>query len=154
MSFAGVVQTASNVRIGSGDPITGEQVLEVYPQFGPDVVPSAYFEMILARANDCIQESRWRSSRKLAVCLYVAHYCTMYLKTAVPVGTADIKTVVNAGETKGAITSKSVDGVSVSYSASEGSSDYMGYGELKNTIYGQQLASLAKRVGAGMMVIR
>ena len=149
--YAGVVQEASNVRIG-GDPsedVTPEAFLQVYPQFNTPTVPTEFLEMMLERGNSSIQEARWHKGRRFAVCLFVAHFCTMYLKTKVPDAA-----IAGKGETKGAVMSKSVASVSVSYGSSEGSSDLLGYGNLKDTVFGQQLATLAKMAGAGMMVIR
>ena len=48
---------------------------------------------------------------------------------------------------------KSVDGVSVSYGSSEGSADLNGYGSWKDTVFGEQLATMAQMMGAGMMVV-
>lgn len=154
--YAGVVQEASNVRIG-GDPsedVTPEAFLQVYPQFDMPAVPTDFLEMMLERGNSSIQEARWHKGRRFAVCLFVAHFCTMYLKTKVPDGVTDPAAIAGKGENKGAVMSKSVGPVSVSYGSSEGSSDLLGYGNLKDTVFGQQLATLAKMAGAGMMVVR
>lgn len=153
--YAGVVQDASNIRIGgNAEDVTQQEFLSMYPQFADPPVPAAFLSMILERANDSIQEARWHKSRRFAVCLYVAHHCTLYLKTAVDSETVDPAVIAGKGESKGAVMSKSVGQISVSYGTTEGSSDLAGFGSLKDTVYGQQLASLARMVGAGMMVIR
>lgn len=54
---------------------------------------------------------------------------------------------------RGIATSKSVDGLSISYDMMEVTNDLAGYGTYKLTIYGQQLATLTKNYGhAGMWV--
>lgn len=149
----GVVQAASNIRGGSDEDITLAEVLAVYPQFGTEALPEEYLEMILASANAAIRTARWHSQRKLAVCLYVAHFATLYLKTAADAG-ASPTAIARKGDGAGNVSSKSVGGVSVSYGAAEGSSDLTGYGGWKETVFGQQLATLARLAGAGMMVVR
>ena len=154
--FSGGVEEAANIRV-DGDSvvqITASEFLEIYPQFSTDAIPKAFLDMTLDRANASIQEARWRSSRKMAVCLLVAHYCTLYLKTAVPEGVTAPSVIAGRGESKGAATSKSVGSVSVGYGSAEGSSDLTGYGSLRDTVFGQQLATMARMVGAGMVVIR
>lgn len=152
--YAVVIPEASNVRIDndSSTAVTSGDFLAMYPQFGDPPVPTAFLNMTLERANASIQEARWHANRKFAICLFVAHFCTMYLKTAADAG-ASPSAVAGKGETKGAVMSKSVDGVSVSYGSSEGSSDLTGYGSLKETVFGEQLATLAQMAGAGMMVV-
>ena len=152
--YAGVIPEASNVRVDndSSTAVTSGDFLAMYPQFTSPTVPNVFLEMMLERANASIQEARWFSNRKFAICLFVAHFCTLYLKTALPAGSAPAA-VAGKGESKGAATSKSVGPLSVSYGNSESASDLSGFGSLNDTVYGQQLATLSRMVGAGMMVI-
>ena len=154
--YAGVVPLASNIRVDNGvsGEVTAETFLAMYPQFDEPTVPFVFLDMILSRANESIQEARWHKYKTLAVCLFAAHYCTLYLKSAVPEGVMDPATIAGKGESKGTMTSKSVGSVSVSFGSAEGASDLAGYGSWKDTVYGQQLASMARLFGAGMMVIR
>jgi hypothetical protein len=149
----GIISAASNIRGGGDEPVTMEEVLEVYPQFSTEALPSAFLETILEAANAAIQSARWHTKRKLAICLYVAHFSTLYLKTLVD-PTASPTSIARKGDGNGNVSSKSVGGVSVSYGSAEGASDLTGYGSWKDTVYGQQLASMARLVGAGMMVVR
>lgn len=153
--FAGVIQEASNVRIDNdtSTAVTSGEFLEMYPQFSSPAVPAAFLLMTLERAHASIQEARWFSNRKFAICLFVAHFCTMYLKSKVSDGVTDPAAIASKGENKGAATSKSVGSVSVSYGNSEGVSDLLGFGSLKDTIYGQQLATMAMNAGIGMMIV-
>ena len=155
MINAGTIKTAANIRTGGGSIITLAEFLAVYPQFGEkSTVPEEYLEMILDMANRAISERRWHSQRKVAVCLYVAHFATLWLKTSAGMDGANPAAIANKGNSNSNISSKSVGGVSVSYGASEGASDLAGYGAWKDTIYGQQLATMARIVGTGMMVIK
>ena len=153
--YSGIVREAANIRTSNDDPaVTSQEFLAIYPQFSG--VSADFLTMTLARANAAIQEARWHGDRKFAVCLYVAHFCTLWLQTYLTVGqgeTPNPGAVGSMGESKEA-TSKSVDGVSISYGASDAISDLNGYGAWKTTKYGIQLAQMAKMHGAGMMVIR
>lgn len=144
---------AANIRGGGDEPVLLSEFLEVYPQFLTSALTNEYLQMIIDAANAAIQEARWHTHRKLAVCLYVAHFATLYLKTLAD-PSASPTTIARRGDGAGNVTSKSVGGVSVSYGSSEGSSDLVGYGSWKETAFGQQLATLAKMVGKGMMIVR
>ena len=152
--YAGVIPEASNVRVDNdtSTAVTSGDFLAMYPQFSDPPVPAAFLEMTLDRANASIQEVRWFSNRKFAVCLFVAHFCTMYLKTAAAAGGTP-SAVAGLGESKGAVMSKSVGGVSVSYGSSESASDLTGYGSWKETVFGEQLATMAQMMGLGMMMV-
>ena len=148
----GVVAAAANIRTeDDGSVVTLAEFLEMFPQF--ETVPQEYTEMILDQANHAILKARWHTLWKMGVCLYVAHFCTLYLKTKPLPGASDV-TIARKGDSAGNASSKSVGGVSVSYSAPEGSSDLTGYGAWKETEFGLQLATMARTVGRGMMVVR
>lgn len=154
MINAGTIQAAANIRTGSSQSIKLSEVLEVFPQFGSNRVPDAYLNMVLEQANNSISENRWHSTRKLAVCLYVAHFATLWMKTSAELDeNASPASIARRGDSIGHLSSKSVDGVSVSYGAAEGASDLVGYGSWKETEFGLQLATMAKLQGIGMMVV-
>lgn len=151
MLNAGIVVAAANIRTAGSNRVTESEFLDMYPQFA--TVPPSYLQMILEQANAAISENRWHTKWRHAVGLYVAHYCTLYLKTKPPEGASDAA-VARKADGAGNVSSKSVGGVSVSYGAAEGASDLTGYGTWKETEYGLQLATMARMVGKGMMVIR
>ena len=150
-SAGDVIAAAANIIPGGSNAVTYSEFLEVYPQF--NTVPEAYVTMILESANAAISEKRWHTKWKMGVCLYVAHFCTLWLKTK-PLDGASDAAIARQGDGAGNVQSKSVGGVSVSYGAAEGSEDLHGYGAWKETEYGIQLATLARIVGHGMMVVR
>ena len=103
-------------------------------------------------ANAYIKESRWHSSWKVGMSLFIAHFCTIYLQ-----GTADPNSgaaaILKAGQTRGLETSVSVGGVSVSTDYSAIVSDIDGWAGWKSTIYGVQLATLGGMLGKGGMCV-
>lgn len=146
---------ASNVKTGANPPFQIEDFIEVYPQFGENEegiwnVPLVVIEMHLDRANACIKKSRWHKQWKMGMCLYIAHYCTLYLQGIMDANNS-VQSIAQAGTAQGIDTSISVDGVSIStdYSVMNTSTDtWTGWG---STIYGQQLMALAKLMGKGGM---
>lgn len=131
--------------------MTQADFLELYPQF-TESIPGAVLTMYLELANKSIQEARWREYRKLALGLFVAHFCTLWLEGSAPQD-ATAAQIAAAGAAKGLVGSKSVSGVSVSYDNSSVLSDFAGYGSWKLTKYGIQLLSLARLVGKGAIAV-
>lgn len=164
MPVGQIIAQASNVRAGQNPAFTASDFLAFYPQFkntaAADSLPSGYsdglnipdavFNEFLQTANARIQEARWHSEWKTAMCLFIAHCSVLYLSATS--GTT-VSGLVAAAAPAAVITAKSVGDVSVSYDVNSISDDLKGYGDLKATIYGQQLASRATLLGkAGMMV--
>lgn len=149
----GVVANAANIKEGINPPYTIKDFYDVYPQFenlellGPEIV-----EMYIGLANAYLNIDRYKSVWKIAMCLFIAHFCTLFLQSTTPVGSS-AKEVIAAGQSKGLISSKSVGDVSVSYDYSmiaQGLENWAGW---TLTAYGVQLASLAKIAGKGGMYV-
>jgi len=141
---------ASNIRGGTNPPYTVGDFKAMYPAFAdvPLVVLQTYVDM----AQQSILESRWHSKWKLAIGLYIAHFVTLWARTA-STDALGIPELAKAGESKGSVMSKSVDGVSVSYGATSADNDLVGWGSFRDTLYGQQLATLARIVGYTTMYV-
>ncbi|WP_205127114.1 DUF4054 domain-containing protein [Paenibacillus ginsengarvi] len=129
----------------------------MYPQFGPDgngvyAVPVIVMQMYLDFASTSIKEARWHSYWKVAMCLFIAHFCALHAQSvADPEGGA--AAVIAAGQAKGLNTSESVGDVSVSMDYNTITQDLEGWAAWKLTIYGQQLATIGKLVGKGGMYV-
>jgi hypothetical protein len=153
----GVIAAASNLRREGNPEYTAADFLALYPQFGETdagqrVVPEANLGMYLEFAHACLQSERWKSAWKMAVGLFVAHWCTLYLMSAAdPNGGA--AGVLAHGQTQGLVASKSVGDVSVSYDFSAATQDLSGWASWTQTAFGAQLATLAKVVGKGGMYL-
>lgn len=152
-----LISAASNLRTGENPPYTLEDFFTLYPQFGPNsenkhVVPIAVLQIYLNLANTCIKESRWHDMWTVAMGLFIAHFSTLWLQ-----GTADpnngAAAVLAAGQSKGLLTSKSVDGVSASIDYNAVAQDLEGWAAWKLTTYGTQLATFGKLVGKGNMYV-
>lgn len=153
----GIIGNASNIKQGDNPPFDLKSFYEVYPQFGPNkegnsIIPQIVTQMYLDLANKCVKEARWHSYWKLGMCLFMAHFCTLYLQ-----GVADPNSgaagVLEAGKAKGLDTSISVGDVSVSTDYSIIANDIDGWAGWKLTSYGQQLATIGKLLGKGGMYV-
>jgi len=159
-----VAANASNIRTGTNPLYQVSDFLSVYPQFGTStpiapqivgiqVVPTMVMQLYIDLADASVKQSRWHTAWPIAMSLFVAHFCTLWLR-----GTASVDdskdTIIDAGYTEGIITSSSVDGVSYSMDIASASNDLEGYAAWKSTSYGIQLATFAKMYGKGGMGVR
>lgn len=157
VNVAQLVDSASNVVIGTNPPFLLGDFLSIYPQFGPTsqgvyMVPEAILQAFIDMANSCIFEEAYGSMWAHCMGLFVAHFATLFL-----MGSADPNggpaAVISAAKSRGLETSKSVDSVSVSIDYSAMTQDLAGWAAWTLTIYGVQLATLAKIVGKGGMYV-
>lgn len=145
-----------NIKGGDNPVFTIENFYEVYPQFsktkdGKNVVPEVVASMYLRMAHSCIKESRWSENWNFAMCLFIAHFCTLYLQ-GITDGNGGIEGIVEAGKAKGVDTSISVGDVSVTtdYSTTSNLNGWTGW---NLTTYGQQLITIGRLVGMGAMYV-
>lgn len=152
-SVAHAVGVASNIRDGTNPEYTKEMFREIMPAFTEEVLPDDVLQHYIDMANAVVLEARWHRLWKEGMRLYIAHFATLYLQG--PEEDATRTQIANAGKIQGGMTSKSVGSVSVSYDNGQAAtSDLTGWGAWKLTTYGTQFATLARMVGAGMMVVR
>lgn len=147
-----VEYTASNLRPATYPDFTANDFLAIYPQFGGDVVPEAVINMYVEEAVKCIQQNRWKAKWKSGITLYIAHHLTLWLMANAPTG-SNGATVAAAGMVQGSVSGKHVDGVTINFSQSGAQNDLTGWGSYKETIFGEQFATLARIVGKGGMYV-
>lgn len=147
----GLVSQASNIKTKANPAYTKDDFLQFYPQFDgllPDVVLDSFIEL----GGKCVQEQRYGSMWKLAVGLFVAHFCALWLMSDAETGTPADEVLAKAQEA-GVITSESADGVSYNADINVVASDLNGWAGYKLTTYGQQFATIAKLAGKGGMYV-
>lgn len=157
--FCATFGNPSNIILTDNPPFTLEDFASIFPVFkvssteetATDEIPFAVFNLFLSMANACIKYDRYKENWKYLMCLFIAHYFTLFLETQK--GNADNAAALASAMPKGIAVSKSVDGLSVSYDMQDTAGDFMGYGTYKYTSYGQQLITLTKLYrGMGMWV--
>jgi len=151
-SAYGIIAAAANLPHSDNPPYDSDDFLQQFPQF-KEVVPGHILDMYVQFANEAINVGRWHNIWTHAMGLFIAHWCTLWLQwNQNPTGTA--AGVINAGEAKGLKSSKSVDGVAVTYDFATAIADLDGWAGWKLTGYGVQLATLGKMVGKGGIYVR
>ena len=103
-------------------------------------------------ANKAIKYDRYKSSWKYLMCLYIAHMMTLYMQTLTNPEDVSVANALKGALPTGIATSKSVDGLSISYDLL-GTTGMDDYGTWSLTKYGQQLITMTRIYGhAGMWV--
>lgn len=152
-----VFRGASNVILTDNPEFTRDDFNEIFPVFklqnvteiNQDEIPTEVFNLFYNMANKSLKYDRFKSVWKYCMCLYIAHYMILYLMTQN--GDPGAQSALAGSLPKGVASSKSVDGLSISYDFMGAAEDLSGYGTWKYTIYGQQLATITKIYGHGGM---
>ena len=142
---------ASNVVVGSNPPYAISDFVAFYPKFGqsPPPVPNVVLQAYITLASASLVQARWLEQWPIAMALFVAHFATLYAKSdGNPLST--VGQIAAQGISTGIQVGKSVGDVSVNYQPVTGLEDW---GSWNLTSYGQQLATMAKIVGAGPMLL-
>ena len=154
---AGWLNTASGIVVGSNPPYTLADFVAFYPKFGEvkdeiftGTVPAAAINMYIALASASLMQGRWREAWTMVMGLYVAHYCTLYLRSEGSAGTT-AGAIAASGLEKGITISQSAGDVSKSSQLVQG---FEQWGAFAQTTYGTQLITLAKTVGRGPIFVR
>lgn len=152
-----VFRGASNVILTDNPEFTRDDFSSIFPVFklqdGTEVkhdeIPEEVFNLFYNMANKSLKYDRFKSVWKYCMCLYIAHYMILYLMTQN--GDPGAQSALAGSLPRGVASSKSVDGLSISYDFMGAAEDLSGYGTWKYTIYGQQLATITKVYGHGGM---
>lgn len=153
----GIVSNASNVNTEDNPEYTLSDFYAIYPQFNKDAngnqaVPETIIQMYINLASTCISKTRWGDYWNVAMCWFIAHFCTLHAQSIADPG-SNANAVVQTAQAKGLDTSVSAGGVSVSTDYSAIAQDLDGWAQWKLTAYGQQLASVGKLAGMGNMMV-
>lgn len=147
-----IIADASNIRTGENPAYELSDFLSTHPQFTDTVINPDIVQLYIDLAHESIKEARWRKSWKIAMGLFVAHWCILWMRSSANEGDSK-DSIVQSGQVQGIITSESVDGVSYSMDVNQVMQDLNGYAAWTTTDYGLQLATLAKIYGKGMKLI-
>lgn len=146
----GLIAQASGIKPEDHPSYGKEDFLALYPQFN-GVIPEEALEMYVELGLSCVNYKRFNRMWKVAIGLFIAHFCTLYMQSMQPEGTA-AASVVAAASSAGMVTSESADGVSYSRDGSS-LNDLNGWAAFKMTTFGVQFASMARMVGKSGMYV-
>lgn len=152
-----VFRGASNVILTDNPEFTRDDFSSIFPVFKlqdgtevkQDEIPEEVFNLFYNMANKSLKYDRFKSVWKYCMCLYIAHYMILYLMTQN--GDPGAQSALAGSLPRGVASSKTVDGLSISYDFMGAAEDLSGYGTWKYTVYGQQLATITKVYGHGGM---
>ena len=119
--------------------MTYDDFLKIFPEFSE--FPQARVEFYLDEADTQISKNRFGKSTEFGKALFTAHYLAS-LDNGQRTGAGDVTGTVSSGA-HGAVSSKTVGSVSVSYDTASMSFDDAGY--WNSTPYGKQFFDLLKR---------
>ena len=147
----GAWSVASGIREEANPFYTVADFRAAMPAFSAEIISDTVLEGFIALADNIVNIGRWGNLWYEGMRLVIAHYATLYLQQ--PQAGASAAEIVGAGKIQGAVSSKSVGGVSVSLDNSTAVSDLNGWGTWKLTQYGAQFAQMAKLIGKGGMYV-
>lgn len=161
LSPFGLVAKASNIVDGTNPSYTVSDFRAIMPQFTSDVIPDNVLSMYVDLANNVVKEARWHSYWLEGMRLFISHFASLYVITSAPTPPAGEEaedyvapSVASLSAVRGIVSNKKVDQISVSYDLSVINKDLEGWGAWKETIYGEQFATLARMIaGKGGMYV-
>lgn len=138
---------ANSMVLSNATTVAGAAVqLTVYTApVMPLLAMQAYINLALAS----LMCARWLDMWPMAMALYIAHYCTLYLRSEGNAGTT-AGSIAASGLARGIQVSQTAGPVSGSVELVQGFEDWGTYNE---TEYGKQFATFAKAIGSGPMLV-
>ena len=130
--------TLSNPTTAAGTAVQ----LTVY---AAPVMPLLAMQAYINLATASLMQVRWLDMWPMAMALYVAHFCTLYMRSESGPN-QNASQIATSGLEKGITVSKSVGGVSVSAQIPQGLEGWASWAE---TTYGTQFVTFAKAIGSG-----
>jgi len=156
--FEGARAAAANVpQPGEQGTYTSAYFQEDFPQFftvpaeeqkATPLLPQTMLDLFIQQANESVLPSRWGSLWRYAAGLYVAHFCTIYLKTYSLGSESGAQASANAAQV-GVVKSSTLGDSSVSYDNAAITAGTEKWGAWNATQYGQMFVTLARQVGIG-----
>lgn len=134
--------TGNNVTMTNVATANGGSILAYEAPFIPIAVVMAY--VLLARYS--VMSARYFGVWPIAMALFIAHYCTMYMRTESSTPNATASQVASSGLTKGILVHRGAGDVSATSQLVQGLEEFGAWNE---TEYGVQFATLAQGASMG-----
>ena len=113
-------------------------------------VPQLVLQMYINLASASLRFNRWLDYWPMGMSLFVAHFCTLYLRSEGNVGTT-AGAIAVSGLEKGVTVSKAAGDVSMT--SKPMLDDLESFGSWTLTAYGSQLATLSREIGFGPCLV-
>jgi hypothetical protein len=159
IDFAGLVGNgcASGVVYGTNPPYAIGDFLGIYPKFGTiddegnydGPIPQIVLQMYINLASASMMQARWLDMWPMAMAEFIAHYCTLYLRSAGDPNSTPGK-IAASGLQKGITVSKSAGGVSSTMQFADWMNEW---GDFAKTDHGSRLITWAKSIGSGPILV-
>ena len=153
--FYGVRSAAADLSRETGT-YTRDMFLADFPQFtksdGSPIAPDSVMGMFVSQAASSIAPDKWAEQWRYACGLYTAHNLTLYLRTYAESSETPAQAAAS-GATVGIVKSAKLGDAEVSYDTAALTAGTEKWGGLNATQYGQQLATMARLVGLGGMLV-
>lgn len=153
MSARMIHSAAANIKGGLNPTYTKDDFRRAMPQFTGELIADELLDQYVSMANSIVSIDRWHGMWREGMRLLIAHFATIYLSTTADPATGPAG-ALNAAKVEGAITEKSVGGVSIKMNPQIATNDLTGWASYKQTAYGAQFATFAKLFGKGGMAVR
>jgi hypothetical protein len=141
------IDSAHNAVTLTNEATNDGTILTIYEAPPMPLVVLLWY-VYLAQANI---SSRWFVNVwPMAIAYFIAHFCTLWMRSETGPNTTPSQ-IVTSGLEKGMLVGKSAGDVSASVQFLEG---YDEWGSLRETSYGQQLATLARSINCGPIWVR
>lgn len=147
-----LISNAANIADGENPAFTRADFIAFYPQF-TGKVSDGILDQFVAMANAVVLQARWHDMWNFGMCLFIAHFVTLYLQTLSGGVSATASQVIESAKAKGLQTSKSVGDLSVGYDYSAILTDINGWPMWRTTEYGLQFMQYARLLGKGGMYV-
>jgi hypothetical protein len=145
-----IVTVDSNTQITLSVPATANGTGVALNVFSQPVIPMVVINCFITLATASLVQPRWLDTWYLAMAMYVAHFCTLWLRSEnVPASVPGA--IAAAGLARGITVSKGAGPVSQGIQPVAGLEDWAGFTQ---TEYGVQLITFAKCIGAGVSYVR
>lgn len=146
------VANAMNIPQNDNPPYTFNDFFTLQPQFHGHIT-NEMVNHFIGIAQNTVLEVRWHSFWQLGMSLFIAHFCTLFMRASGgPDPTAE--SVISAAGVTGLMTSEGAGDLSYSQDVSAITDGLKGWANWNSTAYGVQFATLAKMLGkAGMYFV-
>ena len=112
------------------------------------LVPLSMLEQFIDLANNSVIPSIWGTQWRYAAGLFVAHWASLYLKTYQD-GSPNAAAVSSKAGQNGLVASATLGDTSISYDNASIDAGTEKWGTWNETLYGSQLATMARMIGIG-----